>query len=70
MNNNAIKFTDKELRELRKSAMRALKHVAKSIKDEPATVIVTGDTNTSASMVDEIAKWLFHRRQEDGDKRN
>ena len=55
--------------EFRKAAARALKKVEKLIKDEPSIVIETGEPNNeSASRINETTKWLFHRRQDDGNK--
>ncbi len=55
-----------EFRELRKAAVRALKKVEKSLKEEPSTVIVSGsETGESESLTDDITSWLF-RREENG----
>jgi hypothetical protein len=55
-----------ELRELRKAAIRGFKQVAKSVKEEPSSVIVIGsDTGESESLIQDITSWLF-RRDENG----
>jgi hypothetical protein len=56
-------ISEAELRDLRKAAMRALKEVENSLKEEPSTVIVIGsETGESESSVNEITSWLFKRR--------
>lgn len=52
---------------MKKAAARACQQVMKSIKREPTTIIITEEPGDSGeSSIDEIRKWLFHRRQEDG----
>lgn len=59
-------FPKQELRQLRKRAVKALKQIEKSIKEEPSKITVTGESGMSESTADEIVEWLFHRRQDDG----
>ena len=60
-----------ELKDLRKTAIRAFKEIEKSLKEEPSTVIVIGsETGESESSINEITSWLFKRRQGDGSKGN
>ena len=62
-------FTKQELREFHKRAVKALKQIKKSMAEEPSVVIIEGEPNkTSESSIEEIVKWLFHRRQEDGNQ--
>lgn len=66
-----MSISEAELNELKKAAIRGLKQVVKSLKEEPSTLIVIGsETGESESSVNEIASWLFKRRQRDGSKGN
>ena len=59
--------SDKEFKEAKKAAMRAWKHVKKSFKEEPSTIIICGsDTEEPENVVNEITSWLFQGRQDDG----
>ena len=58
-------LSKREFKELRRAAMRAIKTVQKLISEEPSVVIITGHDGAEPECpVDEITRWLFHRRQD------
>jgi hypothetical protein len=57
--------------ELKKAVSAAWRAVAKSLAAEPSTVIISGSAdNDPGCPGDDIAAWLFHRRQEDSNANN
>jgi hypothetical protein len=53
--------------EVRRAVQKALKTMLKEIEDEPTLVIdPDGETNLSDEAVNDIRKWLFEGRQNDG----
>ena len=58
-------------RQLRIAANRAFKRTMDSLKHEPHTIILCGQTENDPDCPDdEIAAWLFQKRDEDGNARN
>ncbi len=68
MANDEKKSTE---RELSKAAIKAFKEVLKLAKQDPSTIIIAAESKDGLeTTANEITEWLFHRRQEDGNKRN
>ncbi len=62
-----MSISKKEFRELQKAAMKIIRKMERSAKDEPSTIIICGSrTEEPERVVEEITSWLFHRRQDDG----
>ena len=71
MTNNESVFSEKELQEFRKRAVKALKEIEKEMKDEPSITLISNNAEDGTEcQIDKITGWLFKRSSEDGDKAN
>lgn len=62
------KTTDKEIAQAMKSALNA---VVKMAREEPNVILEFESNNTeSPETINEMATWLFHRRQDNGSTGN
>ncbi len=65
------KLDERELMELKRAANKAIKHVLDLARHEPVTILISGNAGNEADCpVDEIAEWLFERRQDNGNTDN